>query len=239
MKLLVAGCSFAEHLAPMFEERIPGIEVTNLATWGVGNKFISDAVMLATIREQFDLVYVSWTGLSRYDVCVNPENKSLFLDWSVKKDLFDRYYVCTGGVGSWDHLHHQFGDLLFKGYHKFVDQEQLHYNSLLEILKIQSHLKLSGIPFYFTGMINQFKSDPDTMLHHTCEFGITRYLSNKELVDKIDFDHWIFGPDEGGIYETIKQVGLLWDQDNFHPSIPGYEYWVDFVVARLKEDKIL
>jgi lysophospholipase L1-like esterase len=157
----------------------------------------------------------------------------------VKKKLFNRHYVCTGGIGSWDHHHHQFGDMLFKPYHKFVDQEQMHYNSLLEILKIQNHLKSLGVPFYFTGMINQFNSDPDTMLHHTCEYGVTRYSSNKELVDSIDFNHWIFGPDQGGIYETVKQAGLLWDQDNFHPSIPGYEYWVDFVVARLKEDKIL
>lgn len=239
MKILIAGCSFAEHLTPIFEERIPGSVITNTATWGVGNKFISDSVMLATIRENFDLVYISWTGFSRYDVCIDPVNKPLFADWSVKKDLFGKHYVCTGGIGSWDHLHHQFGDLLFKGYHKFVDQEQLHYNSLLEILKIQSHLKLLGMPFYFTGMINQFKSDPNTMLHHTCEFGVTRYESNKELVDKIDFDRWILGPEGGGIYETIKKMGLLWDQDNFHPSIPGYENWVDFVVSRLKEDKIL
>ena len=237
MNILVAGCSFAEHLKPLLLERIPGSTVTNVATWGVGNKFISDSVMLATMKDQFDLVYVSWSGFSRYDVCIDPVNKSLFSDWSVKKYLFNKFYVCTGGIGGWDHHKHQFGNLLFSGYHKFVDHEQLHYNSLLEILKIQSHLQNLGVTFYFTNMLNQFNIDPNEMFFHTCEYGATRYPSNKELIDQIDFDHWMF-VNGNGIYETVNQVGLISSVD-YHPTVEGYGYWMDLFVDRLKNDKIL
>jgi hypothetical protein len=91
VKVLVSGCSFAEDLTPIIKKHIPDPVVVNLAQSGVGNRYIADSVVMATAREKFDLVYVSWTGLSRYDVCVSSENKELFKTWAQQKFLFDKY----------------------------------------------------------------------------------------------------------------------------------------------------
>ena len=237
MKVLVSGCSFAEDLTPIIKKHIPGAVVTNLAQYAVGNKYIADSVVMATAREKFDIVYVSWTGLSRYDVCVSAENKELFKTWSAQKFLFDKYYICTGGAGGWDHHDHSFANMLFKNYHTFVDHEQLYYNSILEIVKIQGYLKSLGIPSYHTCMLNQFVADPDTMAQHTCEYGTQRFPNLEKLVDQIDFTNWIL-EDQMGMFETCAQLNLLSD-DGFHPNGEGYNYWIDKFVAQLKNDKIL
>lgn len=237
MKILIAGCSFAEHLTPLIKKQIPQARITNLATWGVGNKYIADSVVLATGRDKFDVVYVSWTGLSRYDVCISPENRPLFKNWSVQKNLFDRYYICTGGVGGWDHHDHSFANMLFKNYHTFVDHEQLYYNSVLEIVKTQGYLKSLGVPAYHTCMLNQFVADPDNMAQHTCEYGTDRFASLKPLIDQIDFSTWILD-NQLGMFETCSNLNLIGD-DGFHPSGEGYKYWTGLFVDRLKNDKIL
>lgn len=238
MKVLVAGCSFAEYLTPLILKKyIPNAVVTNLACSAAGNKYIADSVVAATARDKFDLVYVSWSGLSRYDVCINSENKPLFKDWSAHTSLFDKYYIFTGGAGGWDHREHTFADMLFKNYHTFVDHEQLYYNSILEILKTQGYLKSLDIPAYYTGMINQFVSDPKIMTRHTCEYGAKRFPSLQPLIDQIDFDNWIL-EDQLGIFENCDRLNLL-SEDNFHPSEEGYIYWINKFITQLKNDKIL
>ncbi len=237
MKVLVAGCSFAEDLTPIIKKHIPGAIITNLAQSGVGNKYIADSVVVATARDKFDVVYISWTGLSRYDVCISPENKELFKTWSAQKFLFDKYYICTGGVGGWDHLDHSFANMLFKNYHTFVDHEQLYYNSILEIIKTQGYLKSRGIPAYHTCMLNQFVADPEVMTRHTCEYGSQRFPSLQKLIDQIDFGNWIL-EDQQGIFENCARLGLL-SNDGFHPNEQGYSYWINKFVAQLKNDKIL
>lgn len=237
MKVLVSGCSFAEDLTPLIKKHIPGAAVTNLAQSGVGNKYIADSVVVATGREKFDLVYVSWTGLSRYDVCIDPKNKELFKAWAQQKFLFDQYYVCTGGVGGWDHQDHSFANMLFKNYHTFVDHEQLYYNSILEIVKTHGYLKGLGIPVYHTCMLNQFVANPTVMARHTCEYGTQRFPGLQKLIDQIDFSNWIL-EDQLGMFETCSKLDLL-SEDGFHPNQQGYNYWIDKFVARLKNDKIL
>lgn len=237
MKILVAGCSFAEHLSPIIQQKIPQARITNRATWGVGNKFISDSVVLSTLDNTYDVVYVSWTGFSRYDVCIDPSNKSFFDGYPIQKNLFNRQYVCTGGTGGWDYHEHPAANMLFTGFHKLVNDEQLHYNSLLEIIKIQRYLEQLGTPFYFTSFINQFTSSTDNMVEHTCEYGTTRYPQNNHLVDKIDFSRWILD-NNNGIHEAVKQLGMI-GADKFHPNPEGYRYWMDLFVTRLKNDKIL
>jgi putative lipoic acid-binding regulatory protein len=237
MKVLVAGCSFAENLTPIIKKRIPNAEITNLSQSAAGNKYISDSVVTATSQEQFDLVYVSWSGLSRYDVCINLENKTLFTDWSAKAFLSNQYYIFTGGVGGWDHRKHSFADMLFKNYHALADHEQLYYNSILEILKTQGYLKSLKIPAYHTCMINQFVADPNTMMQHTCEYGTQRFPNLQKLVDQIDFSNWIL-ENQLGIFENCARLNLL-SEDNFHPAEQGYIYWIDKFIARLKNDKIL
>jgi hypothetical protein len=237
VKVLVTGCSFAENLNPLIKQHIPNAVVTNLARSAAGNKYIADSVVVTTAQDKFDVVYVSWSGLSRYDVCINSENKELFKTWSAQAVLATRPYIFTGGVGGWDHHDHSFANMLFKNYHTFVDHEQLYYNSILEIVKTQGYLKSLGIPAYHTCMLNQFVSDPDVMAKHTCEYGVQRFPSLQKLVDQIDFSNWIL-EDGLGMFETCSKLDLL-SEDGFHPNEQGYSYWIDKFVARLKNDKIL
>jgi len=235
MKILVAGCSFASELSAIIDIHYPGHDVANVAYPAAGNRFIADSVLVETIKQQFDVVYVSWSGFSRYDVPVTSDN--LFLDWMPKGYINSVPYIFTGGIGGWDHHKHQFSNLLFSGIHKFIDHKELHYNSLIEIVKIQGYLRSLNIPFYFTSMINQFKSDPNVMVENTCEYGVSRYPEHQYLIDQIDFSNWIFDEDRA-LYESSKFKGTL-SKDNFHPSMYGYKYWMDLFFSRLKKDKIL
>lgn len=237
MKVLVAGCSFAENLTPIIKRFIPTAKVTNLAKSAAGNRYIADSVVVATAQDQYDLVYVSWSGLSRHDVCIGLENKALFTDWSAKAPLLQQYYIFTGGVGGWDHRNHSFADVLFKNYHVMVDHEQLYYNSILEIIKTQGYLKSLKVPAYHTCMINQFLSDSTKMMQHTCEYGTQRFPNLQKLVNRIDFSNWIL-ENQLGIFENCARLNLL-SEDNFHPAEQGYTYWINKFITRLNNDKIL
>lgn len=236
MKILVAGCSFCLNLNPLLEYKIPGCNTINLSHAAAGNKFIADSVIAATIREQFDLVYVSWSGLSRYDVVVN--DLTYFHDWMAKGSLYGTDYVFTGGIGSWDHHKHTYADMIFEGIHKFMDHEQLHYISLLEIIKIQNYLKNIGVAHYFSGMINQFNANPINEVEYRAgEVSAHRFPNNQKLIQNLDFTNWILDNGQGE-FESCYAKNLISD-DRFHPTMEGYEYWMDLLLERCKQDKIL
>lgn len=232
MKVLVVGCSFAQHLTSYIEKQIPGSCVTNLALAAAGNCYISDAIFSSTLKEKFDLIYVSWSGWSRVDLMV--EDVSFFKDWKYKGKLGNVNYIFSGGAGGWDHHKDPFINMLFTNYYKFTDHEQLHRRSLLEIIKTQSYLKTIDTPYYCTSMLDQFNGSIDSMMENTCEYGAGRYPGNSNLVNSIDFTPWL----DVGIYETVKAADML-DTDRFHPNVDGYNYWISLFVDRLKKDKIL
>ncbi len=236
MKILVAGCSFCLELEPILNKRIPGCKVTNLSHAAAGNKFIADSIIAATSREKFDLIYVSWSTLSRLDVVV--DDHSYFDDWMAKGSIYDNKYIFTGGIGSWDHLKHKYVDMIFVGMHKFINQQQLHYMSLLEMLKIQNYLKSLNTPHYFSTIINQFNQTLiEPALQTTSEVSALQFESNYPLIEKLNIDKWIL--DNGlGEFETCYNKNLI-SHDGFHPTIDGYGYWMDLLVKRLKEDNII
>lgn len=236
MKILVAGCSFCLELEPILQEKFPGSRITNLSHAAAGNKFIADSVVAATARENFDLVYVSWSGLSRYDLVVN--DISYFSDWMAKGSLYNKNYVFTGGIGSWDHHKHEYADMIFTGIHKFMDQEQLHYLSLLEMIKIQNYLNYLCVPHYYSIIINQFNENLiEPALKRTSEVSAREFASNQLLIEKLDFTNWILDNGQGE-FESCYKNNLLSD-DGFHPTVEGYEHWMNLFVERCEKDKII
>jgi len=236
MKILVAGCSFCLELEPILEKKFPGSRVTNLSHAAAGNKFIADSVVAATVRENFDLVYVSWSGLSRYDLVVN--DISYFEDWMAKGSLYNKDYVFTGGIGSWDHLDHTYANMIFKGIHKFMDHEQLHYLSLLEIIKIQNYLKGLNVPHYFSSIINQFNETLIEQVEQKAgELSAHNFKNNEKLIESLEFSNWILDNGQGE-FESCYNKNLISD-DGFHPIFEGYSYWMDLLVERYKKDKII
>jgi hypothetical protein len=236
MKILVAGCSFCLELEPILQEKFPNSRITNLSHAAAGNKFIADSVVAATVRDNFDLIYVSWSGLSRYDLVVN--DPSYFDDWMAKGNLYNKDYVFTGGIGSWDHLEHTYADMIFKGIHKFMDHEQLHYLSLLEMLKIQNYLKSLNIPHYFSAIVNYFNKTPiDQIEHKAGELNAYSFANNQKLIAGLEFSNWIFDNHQGE-FESCYNKNLISD-DGFHPTFEGYSYWMDLLIERCKQDKII
>jgi len=240
MNILITGCSFVTELSDLFAKAIPGSKITNLSAAGAGNRYIADSVV-ATAREKFDFIYVSWTGLSRYDVCV--EDISLFRnpDWGSSGDLYGRQYIFSGGEGGWLNKDTPpMVKLLFSGYHKFLSTEQLHYNSLMEIVKTQGYLKSLGVPYYFGSMLNQF--DPKfNEWNNFAEKSAVGFPTqgNQDLIDQIDFDRW-FLTEHGGVYETCKNLGYINPEvDPVHPNIDGYCYCVNLLVDHLRQKQIL
>jgi hypothetical protein len=236
MKILIAGCSFCLELEPILQKSIPGCRVTNLSHAAAGNKFIADSVIVATTREKFDLIYVGWSQLSRLDVIVNDH--SYFNDWIAKGSLYNNNYIFTGGLGSWDQLKHKYADMIFVGMHKFIDQQQLHYLSLLEMLKIQNYLKSLETPHYFSTIMNQFNETlMEPALKETSEISARNFPENNVLIEKLNIQNWIL--DQGlGEFEACYNKNLI-SNDRFHPTIQGYEYWMDLLVQRMKNDNVI
>lgn len=235
MKILVVGCSYCLELEPILQKKFRNSKITNLSYAAAGNKFISDSLVVATSTEKFDLIYVSWSGLSRFDIVVN--DISYFNDWMAKGTIQNTDYVFTGGIGSWDHHNHTYADMIFTGIHKFIDQEQLHYLSLLEMLKIQNYLKYLNVPHYFSIIINQFKNLIQPALERTSEISALDFPSNHTLIKNLDFSRWIFDNDLGQ-FECSYNNNFLSD-DGFHPTLEGYNYWMDLLVEKCKRDKII
>lgn len=236
MKILIAGCSFCTQLEPIFQQKIPGCKITNLSHAAAGNKFIADSVVAATTREKFDLIYVSWSELSRLDVVV--DDISFFNDWMAKGKIYNYDYVFTGEIGSWDHHKHRYADSIFVGLHKFLNQQQLHYLSLLEMLKLQKYLATLDTPHYFSIIVNQFNKDLiSPVLKETGEVSALNFADNQELIAQLKLDTWILDNNQGQ-FEACYAKNLISD-DRFHPTPEGYNYWIDLLVNRCKQDKIL
>jgi hypothetical protein len=154
-----------------------------------------------------------------------------------KGNLYNKDYVFTGGIGSWDHLEHTYADMIFKGIHKFMDHEQLHYLSLLEMLKIQNYLKSLNIPHYFSVMINQFNKNLIAEIEQKSgELCAHTYSNNIKLIKNLNLSNWIFD-NEQGQFESCLRKNLISD-DGFHPTIEGYEYWMELLIERCKQDQI-
>ena len=236
MKILVVGCSYCLELSPILQNKFPNCQITNLSYAAAGNKFIADSVVAATTVENFDLIYVSWSGLSRFDVVVN--DIEYFDDWMAKGSICETNYVFTGGLGSWDHHKHTYADIVFTGIHKFLDQEQLHYLSLLEMLKIQNYLNKLNVPHYYSIIINQFNEKLiEPALNRTSEISARNFVNNQKYIQHLDFTKWIL--DDGqGEFEACYSKNLICD-DGFHPTVEGYDYWMDLLVERCKQDKII
>jgi hypothetical protein len=236
MKILIAGCSFCTALESILAQKIPGCSITNLSHSAAGNKFIADSVIAATIREKFDLIYVSWSELSRLDVVV--DDSSCFYDWMAKGKIYNTDYIFTGGIGSWDHHKHRYADSIFVGLHKFLDQQQLHYLSLLEMLKIQKYLQALDTPHYFSIIINQFNEFlPDVVRRESSEVSALSFSDNLVLIKNLNLDNWILDNMQGE-FESCYAKNLISD-DKFHPTTEGYSYWMDLLVNRCKQDKII
>jgi hypothetical protein len=229
MKILTNGCSFSYEGWPIFLGDDHNIK--NLAAVAAGNKYISESTLCELAVQNYDMVIIMWSGLSRCDEPV--ADITLFNDMSYKSTAGTENYVFSGGIiGSWKD--YSLTRLMFEGKHKLQDYKQLYHSSLLEIIKLQSYLKANNIKYYFMSYVNYWDTHKNWR-SPIQDISLTNFPELDYLVKQIDFTPWIFHQGKNGYYEYTIQNNLLSD-DHWHPNREAAQQWAEIVTKRIKED---
>jgi hypothetical protein len=228
VNFLTSGCSFTGQEKynngwPVWLKEFG--QVKNLGVPGAGNQYISDSIILevSANKKQYDCVLVMWSGLQRIDFIVDhlAANKD-------HQALDDVSYLVNG-----DSIHElkEYKSIIMTG-----NELTRGIRSILEIIKLQNFLKNKKIKYYFMSYVNYW-NDKDNVKNYN--FGVFKYEKLKVLCNEIDFDNFIFAENNDCIFETSKKCNGLYS-DDFHPSAVGYDYWMNqYVIPRLKEDKVI
>ena len=250
MNVLISGCSFTHWpeepgseknicWPTYLQEKNPNYKIRNLAEPGAGNLYIANSVVNALITNpnNYDLVLIMWSGMTRLDFLSDLSNK----DWA---ELFDAYgfyrrvehcpnrlgYIFSGGeIGPW--TTNPATRTLFREMYKVSDHASLGYLNLIEIVKTQYLLKSMNIPYRFMSYVNYW-GDQERVSPNG-DFGVSAYPELKPLVDSIDFSQWIFADEtKNGIYEMAK-ANQDYHGDKFHPGMKTHREWVDIMFEHL------
>lgn len=239
MKLLTVGCSFtADNDSWANRLKNIGHDVRNLGLSAAGNKYISDATIseLILYNKKYDHVLVMWSGLQRNDYLVDSTVIDMYPECRVRtKKITNNFGYITGGSAIPGDAHPA-AVKVKKEIELITNYELKSYQSLLEILKLQSFLQSNSIPYKFMTYVNYWNSKENIINNNV---GVYKFQSLTALSDYIDFSQFIFYNDnKDGIYEMcLSQVNFL-SSDNFHPSALGHTAWGDFVNSKLLEEQI-
>jgi hypothetical protein len=231
-KVLVNGCSFTARSGHQnWPEHLPSDwEVTNIASHAAGNQWICDSTIVKSIKFHYDLVLIMWSGLTRIDVPVNETTWERFWPFKTCNDLGVYYGHC--GVG--DTPDFPMADIA-KPIIKFGGQRELVFQSLLNMLKLQSWLESNSIDYRFMSFMNYWN---DSYVENRVEYPSVKNLGLDALIDKINFDKFIFADDnKNGIFELAKDQNL-YDSDNMHPNSQAGKLWADIVVKKIENANI-
>jgi hypothetical protein len=225
MKFLTSGCSFTGYKNTGWPVWLQNFgHVKNLAMPGAGNQYISESTILELCLNsyQYDCVMIMWSGLQRQDYIVDKLASSNNLP--VHNDV---YYFPSGDF------------IVDKKYVEIVktgNECTRAIKSLLEIIKLQNYLQNNKIKYYFMSYINYWNNEEDLVNRN---FGIHKYEILKKLAENINFSNFIFAENNKCLYEICLDNNFL-DDDNFHPGTTGIDNWMtDYVIPRLKQDKLI
>ena len=98
-RVLTNGCSFtAWSEYKNWPGHLPNNwDVTNIASHAAGNQWICDSTIVKTINNDYDLVLIMWSGLTRIDTLVNEVTWEQFWQFKNRDDLDLHYGHC--GIG--------------------------------------------------------------------------------------------------------------------------------------------
>ena len=228
MNFLTSGCSFTGTEAtnsgwPVWLQAHGTVK--NLGMPGAGNEYIAESIMyeLLNNKNKYDCVLVMWSGLQRIDLRVDP----LFSDNTLQSFVDIDYFPI--------------GDMIVKsGFEKIAsvgNEITRAYKSLMEMIKLQSFLADKDIPCYFMSYVNYWNHS-EFLINRN--FGIYRNPLLSKLAENLNFDRFIFGPDNECLYEVAKSKEGGLAEDKFHPSGLGTDFWMmDHVIPRLRIDGII
>lgn len=228
MKILASGCSFTAGTQswPYFVNE--HAEVTNLAMPAAGNRYISQSCQVELINQPdcYDLVLVMWSGLTRHDVTVSEDvyNRA----HRSKTTVHGANYIFMGDMMSRT-------DPVVKDYQKkhfqLTDNEAHGCQSLIDMIALQSFLKLKKINYRFMSYINYWNTNSEV---HNLNFGLYRYPSCTKLAQEIDFNNFLFyNKNNDGLYEFAKEHDWTDQQHRFHPTLEGHQAWGNWIAQQL------
>lgn len=236
-KSLSSGCSFTAGNWEIEFNRY--FKHYDSAYPGAGNKYIADSIIHLSSLEQYDCVVVMWSGLTRLDFPI--VNHSYFNNYFNQSMLghtaANTKYIMSGGqIGNW--LEDPMAKLFYENIYKFMSFEDLALLSLLEMIKLQGHLKSKNIKYYFMSYINYW-NQPQDWFSPNLDRGLNNYPTLDHIVNQIDFDQWIFLNDnKDGVYELAQWNNDFLD-DNYHPGPTTQRIWGEFVLEKLARDGLL
>ena len=237
MKILTSGCSFTDNnYGSSWPERLQqlGHQVTNLGLTAAGNRYISDSVMNAILykKEKYDYVLIMWSGLLRLDFVIDAKVIDMYPDYRHRcRKITDNFSYASGAI--FDQHAHPATIGMKKQILLYANDQAIAYQSLLEIIKMQTFLQYKKIPYKFMSHTNFWTNNtrPDSPAPD-----ILNSLSN--LVENIDFSKFIFlNENKDGLYELAKSNPAYMSGDNFHPSPLGYQVWGDLVHNEILKGK--
>ena len=152
MKVLISGCSFTQwpdypggpnSCWPRYLQDIrPEWKIRSLAEAGAGNQYICDSIIREVINDNYDVILVMWSGVSRLDYLTSLEDPN----W---KELFNSYgffrrlpgdnlgWIFSGGqMGTW--FKHPVAHKMFYEMYKVSSELSLAHINLIEIVKLQN-----------------------------------------------------------------------------------------------------
>lgn len=233
IRCLISGCSFSYYQnswSELLKNNYHNIDTNNISMPGAGNKYIADSVILTGV-DNYDLVIVMWSGLTRLDVPV--ERSEIFNNYYFKRTVNNSTYLYSGGIiGSW--LSNSITKMVFDGQYKMSSNLDLIKLSLLEMIKLQGYLKSKNKKYIFTSYVNYWNK-PKDWISSNGDVGLNNIDGIDHLINQIDFDNWLFLNDnKDGIYEFALQHDFF-IEDKFHPSTSAYEFWAELTYNRIKE----
>ncbi len=241
MKLLVSGCSFTSdpdgwqsHLESIYSS------ITNLAHPAVGNTYIANTLQDKCQAETYDMVLVMWSGYSRIDIPSQWRNRRHNnYEWFVPQQHSHSSvdWMLSGGHNAgWRASQDHDVRELFQRLYLEMDFEHLAYLTLKNILNTQYFLKSVDIPYRFMSFINFWDDVRPTQKFSSFYYDdppIARWQCLRPLIDRIDWNQWIFDDGRNGIYERCLDTSDLAD-DNLHPGIDVQHSWGNHVLRHLQ-----
>lgn len=226
-RVLTNGCSFtAKSVYENWPMHLPNDwKVTNIASHAAGNQWICDSTIVKSIKNDYDLVLVMWSGLTRIDTLVNEVTWKQFWQFKNRNDLDLHYGHCSIG----DSTQFPMSDIS-KPIIKFGGVRELVFQSLMNILKLQSWLELKKIDYRFMSFMNYWDNN---YIENGMEYPSVTNLKLDPLVHEINFTKWIFYDDKkNGLFELARDKHLH-GEDNVHPNTQAGKLWADIIVKKI------
>jgi hypothetical protein len=246
MKVLISGCSFTQwpdypggpnSCWPRYLKDLqPDWQIKSLAEAGAGNQYICDSVIREITNDNYDLVLVMWSGVSRLDYLTSLEDTA----W---EKLFDSYgffrrlpgdklgWIFSGGqLGTW--FKNPVAHKMFYEMYKVSSKLSLANINLMEIIKLQHYLKAKKLNFRFMSYVNYWTNGD--YLSPNGDFGVKDFPELEPIVKEIDFSNWIFLDDQKRSIYDLAVYNKDFQEDKFHPGSRTHEEWAKLVSNNLK-----